>query len=96
MTDYANVGYRYVDAIDFPEPPAVGQSLDNSYDWDSDTELRGACAFETREMIDDYTKHCDDGWILVIGGNGYCGWGELAGEMVICDAVVISVEAINR
>ena len=85
--DYEVFGWRFVDQI-----VSIGQSLDISQDWDTGDDLSGTCAFESRGMCEDYAKN-SDGWIIEVGGSDL-GWGNLAGERIIGNAEVVSVETI--
>jgi hypothetical protein len=84
-TEHEVTGWRYIDGEAKP-----GDTLPNSYNWDTEEELDGTCAFETREACEAYARF-SSGCIAQIGGTDQ-GWGEMAEEMIIGDAVVISAE----
>ena len=86
--DCLEVAYRYTeDAVN------VGDKLDCSYDWDSDNndELPGTCALDELADALEYAKY-STGTIAVIAGR-HAGYGELAAEVLIADAVVIATMA---
>ncbi len=93
---YEITGYRFISPY-YNSTPEIGEILAKSYIWDGDEqtedELNGTCAFESREMVEKYAKY-SKGWIVRIGGENK-GWGELEGELLIGEAEVLEVEKWN-
>tara|TARA_R110000782_G_scaffold250759_1_gene338128 strand:+ start:32 stop:331 length:300 start_codon:yes stop_codon:yes gene_type:complete len=90
--DFKTIGYRFI-SPDFSGEPQVGDNLENSNVWDGDEptdyELGGTCAFSTLGECEKYATW-SEGWIVMIGGESE-GYGELKGELLIGDALVLSV-----
>jgi hypothetical protein len=94
--DFEYTGWRYMDSS-FDAEPTVGDILPTSYVWDgdeqTDDQLDGTCAFETREQVENYAQHSKGcGWLVQLGGNSMSWGSDMVGEVIIRDAVVIAVE----
>lgn len=88
--DFEIMGWRFVE-----DELKVGDVLLASRIWDgdqpTDDDLRGTCAFNTRARCEEYARW-SAGYIVCIGGTDN-GTGDLAGEIIIEDATVITVDA---
>lgn len=89
------VGYRYVDP--WSTRPEVGKILGVSRGSDdagepTDDTLAGTCAFETLAYLRKYARYSKGGWVVALGGERISSGSELAGEIIVRDAVVLSVE----
>lgn len=85
------VGFRFVD-----HEVEVGQQLNNSRIWDGDNptedELPGTCAFGAWKDFAKYAQYSRGcGKCVVITGTDKGSWHDIAGEIVIGDAVVVAV-----
>lgn len=82
-------GYRVMDT-----EPVVGSAIRNSFVWDgdeiTDVELPGACAFSTLAAARKYGQWSRGFWIVALAGEVVRS-GELAGEVIIRDAVIAGI-----
>lgn len=88
-TDIEIAGYRVMDT-----EPVIGTELRHSFIWDgdemTDVALSGTCAFATLESARAYGRYSRGFWIVALAGERK-GWGDLAGEVIIRNAVIAEV-----
>jgi hypothetical protein len=82
-------GWRYID--EYENEPHPGDALPCSYDWEAEEEtiLPGTCAFYNLDDALEYARH-SEGWLVLVGGVDK-GYGTMAGEIILADAVVYGV-----
>lgn len=82
-------GYRVMDT-----EPVIGTELRHSFVWDgdeiTDVALPGTCAFSTLEAARAYGRYSRGFWIVALTGERN-GWGDLANEVIIRNAVIAEV-----